>query len=128
MAEAQGERPAEPEALVFRTADDDIRQSGRWAVPQRIVAESRTGTITIDFTRATCAYDEVEVEAVTRAGWIGLILPAGWAARISPASTEPQHIDNKAASTADPGAPTVVVSAHPGLGGVTVRQERRRRR
>jgi hypothetical protein len=117
----------EPETLVLRTTTPNIRQTGRWIVPPRITAESTTGWITIDFTQASCAYREVTVEVVTRTGWIQLILPDGWAARVGPLSTYTGHISNRAAETADPGAPTVVVTGHPLFGYIKIRQRRRRR-
>lgn len=118
---------AGPETLVLRTAALDIRQAGRWIVPRRITAESSTGWITIDFTEASCAYPEVTVEVITRTGWIQLILPEGWAARVGPLSTYTGHISNKAAETADPGAPTVTVTGNPLFGYIKIRQRRRRR-
>jgi len=118
---------AEPETLVLRTSTVNIRQVGRWVVPRRITAESTTGWITIDFTQASCAYSEVTVEVVTRTGWIQLILPEGWAARIGPLSTYTGHISNRAAETPDPGAPTVSVTGHPLFGYIKIRQRRRRR-
>ena len=118
---------AEPETLVLRTSTVNIRQAGRWVVPRRITAESTTGWITIDFTQASCAYSEVTVEVVTRTGWIQLILPEGWAARIGPLSTYTGHISNRAAETPDPGAPTVSVTGHPLFGYIKIRQRRRRR-
>jgi len=117
---------AEPETLVLRTTTPNIRQAGRWVVPRRITAESTTGWITIDFTQASCAYREVTVEVMTRTGWIQLILPEGWAARVGPLSTYTGHISNKAAETADPGAPTVLVTGHPLFGYIKIRQRRRR--
>jgi len=96
-------------------------------VPRRITAESTTGWITIDFTQASCAYREVTVAVMTRTGWIQLILPDGWAARVGPLSTYTGHISNKAAETADPGAPTVIVTGHPLFGYIKIRQRRRRR-
>jgi hypothetical protein len=96
-------------------------------VPRRITAESTTGWITIDFTAASCAYREVTVEVITKTGWIQLILPDGWAARVSPLSTYTGHISNRAAETADPGAPTVTVTGHPLFGYIKIRQRRRRR-
>jgi hypothetical protein len=45
--------------------------------PQRITAESTTGFMTIDFTHPSCMHREVAVEAVTRSGWIRLVLPDG---------------------------------------------------
>jgi hypothetical protein len=105
----------EPETLVLKTTAPNIRQSGQWVVPPRITAETTMGIITIDFTQATCAHREVAVEAVTGTGWVRLILPDGWAARISPSSTNTSHISNKAVETADPGAPTVIVTGHPAM-------------
>jgi Domain of unknown function (DUF1707) len=117
----------EPETLVLRTTTLNIKQAGRWIVPRRITAESTTGWITIDFTQASCAYREVTVEVVTRTGWIQLILPEGWAARVGPLSTYTGHISNRAAQTADPGAPTVTVTGHPLFGYIKIRQRHRRR-
>jgi hypothetical protein len=117
--------PAQP--LVLRTTTPNIRQAGRWIVPQRITAESVTGWITIDFTQASCAYREVTVEIVTQTGWIQLILPDGWAARVDPLSTYTGHISNRAAPVADPGAPTVIVTGHPLFGYIKIRQRHRRR-
>jgi hypothetical protein len=117
----------EPETLVLKTKAPNIKQSGQWAVPRRITAETTSGIITIDFTQATCPHREVMVEAVTRSGWVRLILPEGWAARVGPASTNTAHISNKAAETADPGAPTVIVTGHPATGYVRIRQRRRKR-
>jgi hypothetical protein len=105
----------EPDALVLRTTTPNIRQEGRWVVPRLITAES------------TCAYREVTVEVVTRTGWIQLILPDGWAARVGPLSTYTGHISNKATEIPDPGAPTVVVTGHPLFGYIKIRQRHRRR-
>ena len=116
----------EPETLVLRTTTSNIKQAGRWIVPQRITAESTTGWITIDFTQASCAYREVTVELITQTGWIQLILPEGWAARVGPLSTYTGHISNRAAQTADPGAPTVIVTGHPLFGYIKIRQRHRR--
>jgi hypothetical protein len=112
---------ADPETLVLRTTTANIRQAGHWVVPQRITAESTTGWITIDFTRAYCRYQEVTVEVVTKTGWIQLILPWGWAARVGPLKTYTGHISNKAAGTPDPGAPTVVVTGDPVFGYIKIR-------
>jgi hypothetical protein len=118
---------AEPDTLVLRTTTPNIRQAGRWIVPQRITAESTTGWITIDFTQASCAYREVTVEVITRTGWIQLILPGGWAARVGPLSTYTGHISNKALDIPDPGAPTVIVTGHPLFGYIKIRQRHGRR-
>jgi hypothetical protein len=61
-----GDALPEPDTLVLKTKAPNLKQSGQWTVPQRITAESTTGFITIDFTRASCAHREVAVEAITR--------------------------------------------------------------
>jgi hypothetical protein len=61
-----GDALPEPDTLVLKTKAPNLKQSGQLTVPQRITAESTTGFITIDFTRASCAHREVAVEAITR--------------------------------------------------------------
>lgn len=117
----------EPETLVLKTTITNLKQSGQWVVPRRITAETTVGIITIDFTQASCAHREVVVEAVAGSGWIRLWLPDGWAARISPSSTNTSHISNKAADTAEPGAPTVFVTGHPGSGYIRIKHRSRKR-
>jgi hypothetical protein len=125
---AQHDAVPEPETLVLKAKTPNIKQSGQWTVPRRITAEAtKTGSITIDFTRATCSHREVTVEAATRTGWIRLILPDGWAARIGPSSTNTSLISNKAAEIARPGLPTVIVTGHPVFGYIKIKQRRRRK-
>ncbi|HEY7142652.1 MAG TPA: DUF1707 domain-containing protein [Streptosporangiaceae bacterium] len=123
---AQQDAPPEPEALVLKTTAANIRQSGEWTVPRRIVAESTSGFITIDFTRASCAHRNVDVQVVTRAGWVRLILPHGWAARIGAASTNTSHIRNKAGHEPGPGAPVITVTGQPATGYIRIRHPRRK--
>ena len=111
----------------LKTTGANIKQSGHWTVPRRITAESTAGFITIDFTQASCAHREVIVEAVTGTGWIRLFLPEGWAARVSPESTNTSHISNKVAETADPGSPTIIVTGHPVFGYIRIKHRRRKR-
>jgi hypothetical protein len=122
-----GDALPEPETLILKTRAPNLKQSGQWTVPRRITAESTTGIITIDFSRASCAHREVVVEAVTRTGWIKLLLPDGWAARIGPSSTNTSHIRNKAPEIPAAGEPTVVVTGHPVSGYIKIKQRRRRR-
>ena len=116
----------EPETLELKTTAPNLKQAGPWVVPRTIVAETKSGIITIDFTRATCAHEQVVIEATTGSGWIRVILPEGWAAKVGPASTNTAHISNKAADTPAPGSPTVIVNGHPGIGLIKIRQRRGR--
>lgn len=117
----------EPDTLILQTKAPNIKQSGQWTVPRRITAESTAGIITIDFGQASCAHREVAVEAVTRAGRIRLLLPDGWAARVSPSSTNTSHIKNKVDETPAGDAPTVIVTGHPVSGYVIIKRRRARR-
>jgi hypothetical protein len=120
------EAAAVPDPLVLQTTWQALKQVGPWPVPGRIIAETRTGHMTIDFTQAVCAHREITVEAVCRSGWIKLILPADWAARIGPASTNTGHISKQAVAPAGRGRPavTVTVTGHPKPGHIKIRQRR----
>ncbi|MFE7528913.1 DUF1707 domain-containing protein [Kitasatospora sp. NPDC057542] len=113
------------DVLVLKPKLGNIRQSGRWTVPRRIVAECRMMHIEIDFTEAVCPHREVTVEAACGAGHIRLITPAGWGVRVDGASTNTGHIVNKAAEVAEPGAPTLTVIGHPRSGLIKIKQRSR---
>ncbi|MFG2844513.1 DUF1707 domain-containing protein [Kitasatospora sp. NPDC048296] len=113
------------DALVLKPTLGNIRQSGRWTVPSRIVAECRMMHIEIDFTEAVCPHREVTVEAACGAGHIRLVVPAGWGVRVDGSSTNTGHIVNKATEVAEPGAPTVTVVGHPRSGLIKIKQRRR---
>ncbi|MFG2907094.1 DUF1707 domain-containing protein [Kitasatospora sp. NPDC048286] len=113
------------EALVLRPRMNNMVQAGRWSVPRRIVAETRMSLLTIDFTEAVCPHREVTVEASTGMGHVRLIVPRGWGVRIDPSSTNTGNIVNKAAESAEPGAPTLVLIGHPRSGPIRIKQRRR---
>jgi hypothetical protein len=114
----------DPDTLVLDTTTANIKQKGHWSVPRRIVARSTSALVRIDFTEASCLHREVTVEASCGSGWITLIVPHGWAVRIDAASTNTANIRNKATWPADPGAPTLNVIGHPGVGYVRIKQPR----
>ncbi|MFF1557077.1 DUF1707 domain-containing protein [Streptomyces sp. NPDC058279] len=115
------------DTLVLKTSLSSIRQSGRWTVPRKIVAECKMLGIVIDFTEATCVHGDVTVEARCGSGIIQLIVPRGWAVRIDGSSTNTAHIANGATAPADPGAPRLTVVGHPRAGHIKIKQPRRKR-
>ncbi|MEU7090638.1 DUF1707 SHOCT-like domain-containing protein [Kitasatospora aureofaciens] len=124
-----GGRPADgadsgDDVLVLKPKLANIRQSGRWTVPSRIVAECRMMHVEVDFTEAVCPHREVTVEATCGAGHIRLVVPAGWGVRVDGSSTNTGHIVNKATEAAEPGAPTVAVVGHPRSGLIKIKQRR----
>jgi hypothetical protein len=112
------------ETLVLETTTANIKQSGRWTVPRRIVVRCTSALVRVDFTEATCVHREVTVEATSGTGWITLIVPRGWAVRVDAASTNTANIRNKANGPVDPDAPTLNVIGHPKYGYVRIKQPR----
>jgi hypothetical protein len=115
-----------PDTLMLDTTETNInlKQSGRWIVPQRIVAKCTRSLIRIDFTRASCEHREVVVEASCGTGWITLVVPHGWAVVIDASSTNTANIHNKAHGPVDPNAPRITVIAHPRYGYVRIKRSR----
>ncbi|MFG2621392.1 DUF1707 domain-containing protein [Streptomyces sp. NPDC048507] len=111
--------------LVLKTHLSAIRQSGPWVVPPRIVAECKMLNILIDFTEASCVHREVTLEASCGMGTVQVVVPAGWAVRIDPASTNTAHISNRADGPVDPTEPVLTVVGHPRSGQIKIRQARR---
>ncbi|MEK0098375.1 DUF1707 domain-containing protein [Streptomyces sp. A475] len=119
-----GGRPG-ADTLVLKTHMSTIKQAGPWVVPPRIVAESRMLNILIDFTKATCLHREVTLEASCGMGSVQVVVPAGWAVRIDPASTNTARIANKANGPVDPSDPVLTVVGHPRSGQIKIKQARR---
>ena len=115
-----------PETLILDTTVTNInlKQSGRWIVPQRIIAKCTRSLIRIDFTQASCEHSEVVVEASCGTGWITLVVPHGWTVVIDASSTNTANIRNKAHGPVDPNAPRITVIAHPQLGYVQIKRPR----
>jgi hypothetical protein len=114
----------DPDTLVIDTTAANIKQKGQWTVPRRIVAQTTSGLVRIDFTEASCVHREVTVEASCGSGWITLIVPRGWAVRIDPASTNTANIRNKVSGPADPTLPVLNVIGHPRVGYVRIKYPR----
>lgn len=114
------------ETLILDTTVTNInlKQSGRWIVPQRIIAKCTRSLIRIDFTQASCEHREVVVEASCGTGWITLVVPHGWAVLIDASSTNTANIHNKAHGPVDPNTPRITVIAHPRLGYVRIKRPR----
>jgi hypothetical protein len=102
----------------------NLKQSGRWIVPQRIVARCTRSLMRIDFTQASCLHREVTIEASCGTGWITLLVPHGWRVLIDGSSTNTANIRNKATGPVDPSAPTLNVIAHPQHGYIRIKQPR----
>jgi hypothetical protein len=131
LADLPDEPPAEAlaapvaETMMLKTHGSDVKQNGRWTVPQRIVVECGVPNVVIDFTEATCAHREITVEAIARWGAIKLVVPRGWTVRVDGTSTNTSHISNKADAPTESTAPTLTLIGHPRSGHIKIRQPRK---
>jgi len=114
--------------LELRTRSARVRQAGRWTVPARIVAESTSGQVRLDFTEAECPHREVRVDATCRSGSVLLIVPSGWSVRVESAETRSGSVRNKVTDPIRPGAPLIRLYASSTSGRVVARHPYGRKR
>jgi hypothetical protein len=131
LADLPDKRPAEAlaapvaETMVLKTHGSDVKQNGRWTVPQKIVVECGVPSIVIDFTEAICAHREITVEATARWGTVKLVVPRGWTVRVDGTSTNTSRISNRADAPTESTAPALTLIGHPRSGHIKIRQPRK---
>lgn len=109
------------EPMVLRTVAGDIRQTGYWVVPERIVAKSALGQIRIDFTRAECRHREVHLELDAGMGDIRIVVPRGWSVRTDELSCGFGSVRNRVTEPPAPGMPVLRLTGSSKAGTVVVR-------
>jgi hypothetical protein len=75
-------RPPVPEVVELRNFASNLKRTGRWAVPRRLVVHSKAGSVRLDFTEAVIDHPLVEIELDILAGSTELVLPDGATADI----------------------------------------------
>ncbi len=105
---------------------DDVKRSGRWHAPGRIVATAQVGSVKLDFTEAVLAGPVVEVDAWANVGSVVMLVPEGWRVDVDGVSSGLGSVKNK---TIPPvaGRPTLKVTGRATVGDVTVRHPRNSR-
>jgi len=119
--ELMGPGAGPQETLVLKTGIGELRQTGHWVVPRRIVATSRVGGIRIDFTAADCRHREVLLEVDAGMGDITVVVPRGWSVRTHDMEVGLGSVRNRATAPPEPGAPALRVTGRAAAGTVTVR-------
>ena len=56
-------------------ASGSAKRDGAWTVPQRMVIDSKSGSVVLDFTDAVIALPTLEIEASVRSGSLTLVVP-----------------------------------------------------
>jgi len=117
---------ADAKPLTLRTKSGFLRRTGNWSAPAEIVADVDSGSVKLDFTRATMQRREVVVRATAKAGRVVLVVPHGWAVVMDDVSSGAGRVPNKVGG--DPvTAPHVVrVEGTVGAGVIKARYPRRR--
>lgn len=121
---AAGRAGQPPRDLVeLRSVASTLKRRGRWAVPRRLVVQSKAGSVKLDFADAVIDHPVVEVDLNVLAGSTVLILPAGATADID----DVQMIAGSAKSTVPAsydlpdGRPRFVVTGSQKAGSLRVR-------
>ncbi|GAA3735552.1 DUF1707 domain-containing protein [Plantactinospora mayteni] len=118
---------APDEVVELSSHAGQIKRSGRWAVPRRLVIRSMAGTVKLDLRHAVISHRVVEIDLATQAGSTTIVLPVGATANIDGINTSAGTARAKVPSTPEPGstAPHVVVTGSTAAGSLVVRYERR---
>jgi len=105
---------------------DDVKRSGRWHAPERIVATAQIGSVKLDFSDAVLAGPVIEVVAWANVGSVTLLVPEGWRVDVDGVSGGIGSVKNK---TIPPtaGTPTIKVTGRATVGDVVVRHPRNSR-
>jgi hypothetical protein len=115
----------EPEPLQLQTKSGSLKKDGHWTVPRRISAECTSGSITFDFTEATCHHRLVEIEATAKSGSVVLVVPLGWSVDLDRCTATSGSIVNKVREAPKPGAPVLRVTGSVRSGTIKARYRRR---
>ncbi|WP_405161242.1 hypothetical protein OG203_33540 [Nocardia sp. NBC_01499] len=99
-----------PKPMTVNSSWGAVTKTGTWQVPASIIATSTMGSITLDFTTATCAHDEVEIRVDCRAGKIVLIVPDEWAVDTDRLSATGAGVDLAPGRRPQPGMPRLRIT------------------
>ncbi|MGX7671925.1 DUF1707 SHOCT-like domain-containing protein [Plantactinospora sp. DSM 117369] len=118
---------APDEVVELTSFAGEIKRSGRWAVPRRLVVRSKAGSVKLDLRHAVISHRVVDINLATQAGSTTIVLPAGATANIDGVNTSAGTATAKVPSTPEPGstAPHIVVTGSTAAGTLVVRYERR---
>jgi hypothetical protein len=115
------------EVIDLESKSGNIKRSGDWAVPRRLRAVSKYGSVELDFSQAVIPHQVVEVELDLAYGSAKIILPEGAAANVDSFQSDWGRAASDVPGRPRPGALYVVIKGHAKYGGLTVRYPRRRR-
>ena len=123
VADLPGAADAVPtrELLDLTNTAGDLRRSGEWLVPPRVVVRSRFGNARLDMRRARFVTGDVLVESGLTVGNLEIRLPTGATADLTGVRTQFGTVRDRLGGSDRPGTPHVVVVGGTWFGNITVR-------
>ncbi|BBF99017.1 MULTISPECIES: DUF1707 SHOCT-like domain-containing protein [Pseudonocardia] len=123
VADLPGAAEAVPvrEVLELTNTAGELRRSGEWLVPPRVVVRSYFGNARLDMRRARFVTGDVVIESELTVGNLDIRLPPGATVDLTGARTQFGSVRDKLGATDRPGAPHVVVVGGTWFGNITVR-------
>lgn len=103
----------QPETI--RATLDNQNRSGKWRVPERIVAEPVFANIKLNFLHAAPVPRRIELTIKPGSGSVTLILPEGWTVDTTDLNKSWGAIRNKRQGPGRPGSPVVHVNGSVGV-------------
>jgi hypothetical protein len=118
---------AVPEQLEIRNQSSSLKRTGRWNVPRRLLINTRSGSIKLDFTDAVFTTSTVEIQLEARSSSIDLVLPRGATADIDSIAPRSSSLKQKVPAIYDqPGQGIVFrIGGEVSSSSVRVRYQRR---
>lgn len=115
------------DVVELRSHAGNIKRTGRWAVPRRLVVHSMAGSVKLDLRHAVIGHRAVEIVLATQAGSTTIVLPPGATANVDGVSTSAGTTRVSVPAISEPGstAPHIVVTGSTAAGTLVVRYERR---
>jgi len=115
------------EVIDLESKSGNIKRSGDWAVPRRLRAASKYGSVELDLSEAAIPHQVVDIELDLDYGSAKIILPEGAVANVDAFQSDWGRATSDVPGRPRPGALYVVITGKAKYGGLTVRYPRRRR-
>ncbi|MFY1638001.1 DUF1707 SHOCT-like domain-containing protein [Solwaraspora sp. WMMB335] len=115
------------DVVELRGQAGQIRRSGRWSVPRRLVVHSKAGMVKLDLRHAVVDHRVVQIELAVQGGSTTVVLPPGATANIDGLITSAGTATTKVPSAPEPDSttPHLVITGSTAAGSLVVRYERR---
>ncbi|WP_224387435.1 DUF1707 domain-containing protein [Pseudonocardia sp. ICBG1293] len=109
------------DVLELTNTAGDLRRTGEWLVPPRVVVRSWFGNARLDMRRARFVTGEVVVDVDLVVGNVDLRLPAGATVDLTDVRTAVGTVHDRVGESASRGTPHVIVVGGTQVGNVTAR-------